>query len=115
MPGRRGELRYGDKFTLFDGDGDQSFLSTSKTLKLTKADWFTGQLEFGPALLFVIQDGEFKGEYIALTARGMRDLWKAIRGNGYATVVVHRLANPGKSFDASRDTLAIGMSYVERL
>jgi hypothetical protein len=115
MPNTRQRPTFGSKFVLHDGDGDQSFLSTPKTLKLVQADWFHAQLNFGPALLFVVQDGEFKGEFIALTARSMRNLAEQIHKTGLLSVIVHRITNAGKSFNPDTDILAVGMSHLERL
>jgi len=98
------------------GDGASSFFIKPRELVLTEATWFTGSIsDFGEALLFLVEGGEYSGEYIALSSRSLARLTEQIADFGWASVVVHRITNPTASFDGGRkDSIAIGMSFVQR-
>lgn len=94
----------GHRFRFDQGDGDQRFLGVPKPLRLVDADWFPGTIPgFGEAMLFVIEDGEFAGEYVAITTRVQGSLVAQFVKSGTASAVVHRVRNPTASYEETRD------------
>ena len=56
------------------GDGDQNLLGETLTLRKVQAEWFHDEIpEFGFAMLFVVTEGKFAGEFIALTSIQLLD------------------------------------------
>jgi hypothetical protein len=116
MDQRNKDLRLGQQFVMDGGDGDQSFFSERKMMRLTTAAWFPGHVRRGPAMLLVVEGGKHDGEYVALTTRVLASLDDQLTERNWASVVVHRIKNPTPSFDGSeKDAYPIGMSFVEKI
>ena len=110
--------RPGNRFLMpVGGDGDPVFFGKPRVLVLTKASWFPDSIsDYGEALLFHVEGGEHSEEFVALTSRSLARLPEQIADFGWASVIVHRIKNPTASFDGGRlDSLAIGMSFIERM
>ncbi|MBV8800944.1 MAG: hypothetical protein JO208_14200 [Alphaproteobacteria bacterium] len=70
----------------------------------------------GTPMLFVIVNGRFSGEYVALTSRTTTSSAEQFAKQGWASVVVHRITNPTSSFDGSeRDADPVGMAFIDKL
>jgi hypothetical protein len=111
-----GALKLGEHFVIPGGDGDQKFFLEPRFLRLTEASWFPGQVRRGEALLFVIDEGDHAGQFVALTTKTMARLQDQISEYGWASVVVHLIRNPTASFDGNeKDAAPIGMAFVERV
>jgi hypothetical protein len=101
-------------YRLLDGDGDPKYLGSPKLMKIVERDWFSGRLARGDALLFQVIDGEFRGDYVALTARTRVNLREWLDEKGWASVVVQWITNPGPSFSGNDDEAPpVGMTVVE--
>lgn len=65
-------------------------------------------------MLFQVIDGEFSGDYVALTARTRVNLREWLDKKGWASVVVQWIKNPGPSFSENDDEAPpVGMTVVE--
>lgn len=92
------------------------FFSKPRNIRLTEADWFPGRVRRGEALLFIVEDDEYRGEYIALTPRGPAHLGEVLAAYKLASVVVHRIKNPTATFNGDKeDAFPIGMGAAKRL
>ena len=112
---KTGPLVIGEHIEIDGGDGDQAFLDAARNLKLTRANWFPGEISWGAALLFVIDDGPLEGEFVALTSRTLAPLNEHLEAYGWASVLVHRITNPTDSFSGSdKEALPLAMAYVVR-
>lgn len=101
-------------YRLLDGDGDPKYLGSAKLLKLVERDWFSGKLVRGDAMLFQVIDGEFKGDYVALTARTRVELREWLHKKGWASVVVQWINNPSPTFSENdEEAPPVGMTVVE--
>lgn len=101
-------------YRLLAGDGDPKYLGSQKLIKLVERDWFSGRLVRGNALLFQVVDGEFRGDYIALTARTQVNLREWLEKEGWASVVVQWINNPGPTFTENDEQAPpVGMTVVE--
>jgi hypothetical protein len=101
-------------YRLLDGDGDQTYLGSPKLLRPVKRDWFNGRLVRGDAMLFQIVEGEFKGDYVALTARTRANLREWLDKKGWASVVVQWISNPSSTFSENdEEAPPVGMTVVE--
>ena len=97
------------------GDGDQLWFGSKLNLKVVTADWFIGELRRGEAHLFQVIDGQFSGQYIAITSRVLAPINAQLEDCNFASVVVHEIRNPSDSFDAfGQDAHAIGMAVIYR-
>ena len=106
----------GDRFYMLVGDGDPDFFNNVKYLTLVEVNWFDGRIRDKDALLFRIDDGNYSGRYVALSARSTESIISLINQHGYSSVIVHLIHNPTSSFDEnSNDRVAIGMSMVNRI
>ncbi|MDX5365616.1 MAG: hypothetical protein LPK88_04240 [Alphaproteobacteria bacterium] len=114
---KTGSLETGQRFRIIGGDGDPAFFSKPRDIRLTETDWFPGHVQLGDALLFVVDDTEYAGRYVALTSHTLARLPQHLSQYGWASVVVHDIRNPSHSFDGdnSDDAFAIGMGVVERV
>lgn len=116
MKPKPGEPILGELFEIPEGgDGDQSFLGKSQRTRLVEAAWFPGYVRFGAAMLFLVQDGLYADQFVALTSRSKAELIQQLTEFGWASVIVHLIRNPTASFDGSEiDADPIGMSSVVR-
>jgi len=106
----------GEQFFIPSGDGDARFFSEPLGLRLVEAEWFPGRVARGEAILFLVEGGNYSGQYLALTSKAVMGLREQIVRYGYAGVVVHRITNPTASFDGSeKDAFPIGMAFVWRM
>jgi len=116
MKMKTGSLEIGQRFQIIGGDGDPDFFSKPRNIRLTEADWFPGRVRRGEALLFIVEDDEYRGEYIALTPRGPAHLGEVLAAYKLASVVVHRIKNPTATFNGDEeDAFPIGMGAAKRL
>lgn len=101
-------------YRLLDGDGDPKYLASPKLLKHVERDWFSGHLARGDAMLFEVIDGQFKGNYVALTARTRVNLREWLERKGWASVVVQWINNPSHTFSENdEEAPPVGMTVVE--
>ncbi len=95
------------------GDGDQDFFGALKKLKPVEESWFPNKIWKDRAYLFIVQNGSFKGRYVALTSRVLTPIPDQLAANGVASVVVHLFPLKNKEdIDFFSYDYAIGMSFV---
>jgi hypothetical protein len=110
-----GAPKLGERFVIPQGDGNE-FFSEPRSLRLAEATWFPGRVPRGDALLFVVEEGVYAGQYVALTTRTLADLKSQISKFGWASVIVHLIRNPTSTFAGDEQSaVAIGMAWVKRL
>ena len=104
-------------YRIDSGDGDQTFLGSGVVLRRASADWFTGSVgDWGAAILFVVVDGKYAGDYVALTPKSRAPINEELAQYGHASVVVHRILNPTSSFTGQRsDFDPIGMAMISAI
>lgn len=101
-------------FEIDGGDGDQDFFGQRVVLRRASTSWFPNKLPgWGTALLFQVVEGKFTGEFIAVTSRTNVPLEDHLSATGWGSVIVHRIRNPGPSFNPDKDVDHIGMSVIE--
>lgn len=109
-------LETGQLFQIIGGDGDPGFFSKPRNIRLTETDWFPGRVRRGEALLFLLEDDEYGGDYVALTPRGPAHLGEVLAEYKLASVVVHQIRNPTSSFSGDEeDAFPVGMGVAKRL
>jgi len=100
-------------FKIDGGGGDQNFFGQQILLRRVDEGWFPKEIPGrGPALLLQVVGGKFANDFVGVTSRIVTPLEEQLHSGG-ASVVVHRMSNPGPSFDPNRDADAIGMSFIE--
>lgn len=97
------------------GDGDRRFLGERLQLKSVDEPWFPSEIAGREAHLFRAVGGRWHGEYFALTSRLTASLLEQIRDMNGASVVLHKIWNPGPTFDPNnpKDEYAAGMAWAE--
>tara|TARA_R110002051_G_C8362772_1_gene442175 strand:- start:68 stop:424 length:357 start_codon:yes stop_codon:yes gene_type:complete len=104
------------KYVIDGGDGDQTYFSEPIFLEKVQADWFEGQVRFGDGMLLRATRGKHAGVYFVVTSRLTDSLASQLDGNSAASVIVHVVANPTKSFDGgTKDAYPFGMTFLEPL
>lgn len=102
------------RFLLYPGDGDQSFLSIAHDLIEIEnhPDWFEGEIRGQAARLFQVTSSMHSNELIALTSRSFLPIRENLKRSGFASVVVHRIS-PSRAEGEMRHYEAIGMSALK--
>jgi hypothetical protein len=104
------------EYVIDGGDGDQAYFSDPIFLEEVQADWFEGQVRFGDGMLLRTTRGKHAGVYFVVTSRLTDSLDSQLGGNSAASVIVHVVTNPTKSFDGgNRDAYPFGMTFLEPL
>lgn len=69
------------------------------------------------AYLFLVLSDDHDERYVALSSRSIASIGERMQTEGWASVVVHRIDNPGDAFDpgSASDSLAIGMTTITRV
>lgn len=113
---RFGRNPKGARFKIAGGDRDQTFFSHRMIARRVDEPWFSGFLNRGPAYLLKIEDGPFKGQYLAITSRWVASLEEQISSNAWVSAVVHRILEPGSGYaETEQNTPAIGMAALKVL
>ncbi|QNA85208.1 hypothetical protein G4G27_15280 [Sphingomonas sp. So64.6b] len=103
-------------FRIDGGDGDQDFFGLSMLARRVSEPWFGGILLGEEAYLLLLISGRHAGEYIAVTSRQVASLSDQLANGPLASVVVHRLLQPGGNFAPTQEsTPANGMAAIEAL
>jgi len=104
----------GNLYRIAMGDGDQKFFGTPKSIRRADAEWFSNNVPgFGEAMLFVVVDGNYKDKYVALTSKTLARVEEELAAYQHASVVVHLINNPTRSFgENDSDFTPIGMAVV---
>ncbi|HMI20791.1 MAG TPA: hypothetical protein VK533_14740 [Sphingomonas sp.] len=110
----RGEI--GSTFKIDGGDGDQDFFPSPMIARRVSEPWFGGTLPRGQAYLLQLANGKHIGEYVAVTSRQVASLSDQLANGPWASVVVHRILQPGEGFSPTVEAApAIGMAIIEAL
>lgn len=103
------------RYWIDGGDGDQDYFSEKLCLKQVSEPWFKGKIARGEALLFLVESGDHRGAYVALSSRVLASIADQFSFRDWASVVVHIVRNPTDTFDGGLEQAqAIGMSVVFR-
>jgi|TARA_R100000455_G_C6220740_1_gene85288 hypothetical protein len=102
------------RFLLYPGDGEQSFLSIAHDLIEIEnhPDWFEGEIRGQAARLFQVTSSMHSDELIALTSKSLLPIRENLKRSGIANVVVHRVS-PARAEGEVRHYAAIGMSALK--
>lgn len=102
------------EYVIDGGDGDQTYFSEPIFLEEVQADWFERQVLRGEGILLRAKEGKHAGVYFVVTSRLTDSLASQLDGNSAASVIVHVVANPTKSFDGgTKDAYPFGMTFLE--
>jgi|SRR5438128_603277 len=102
------------RFAFSGGDGDQEWLGENFIAERTREDWFSPEIQRGPAYLLKVLTGSHKGQYLAATSRMVASLEEQIAARNFISVVVHNVLNASVGFEPSPENLsAIGMAAIE--